>query len=100
MAVEHFISVGQNTVVLLDGFEYLVSHNDFQSVLALLHDLNENVSIRDSILLVPLDPRALTEREFSLMRREVEVIEAPDGPHIGPRVEVDLPKVSRKGRGS
>jgi hypothetical protein len=99
MAVEHFISVGENPVVLLDGFEYLVSHNDFQSVLALLHDLNENVSIRESILLVPLDPKALSEREFALIKRELQVIEAPKGPRLGPRVEVEYSKVSRKGRG-
>ena len=100
MAVEHFISVGQNPVVLLDGFEYLVAHNDFPSVLALLHDLNENVSIRDSILLVPLDPRALNDREFALIRREVQVIEAPDGPHIPPRVEVEFQKSAKKARGT
>src|SRR3989442_269924 len=100
MAVEHFISVGENPVVLLDGFEYLVSHNDFQSILALIHDLNENVSIRESILLIPLDPKALNEREFALVKRDVQVIEAPDGPRAGPHVEVEFPKVSRKARGS
>ena len=100
MAVEHFISAAQNPVVLLDGFEYLVSHNDFQSVLALLHDLNENVSIRESILLVPIDPKTVTEREFALIKREVEVIEAPNGPRAGPRVELEYSKVTRRGRGS
>ena len=99
MAVEHFISAGQNPVVLLDGFEYLVSHNDFQSVLALIHDLNENVSIRESILLIPLDPKALNEREFALLRREVELIEPPEG-RTGPRVEVEYSKVGKRGRGS
>ena len=100
MAVEHFISVGQNPVVLLDGFEYLVAHNDFASVLALLHDLNENVSIRESILLIPIDPKAINEREFALIKREVEVIEAPEGPRHTPHVELDYPKVARKGRGT
>src|SRR2546429_337008 len=41
MSIEHFIVASERPVVLLDGFEYLVSHNDFGSVLALLHDLNE-----------------------------------------------------------
>ena len=50
--------------------------------------------------LVPLDPKALNEREFALIKREVQVIEAPDGPRLGPRVEVEYPKVTRKGRGS
>ncbi len=99
MAVEHFIEVGKDSVVLLDGLEYLIAHNDFASVLALLHDLNENVSIHDSILLVPLDPRAMNEREFALVTREVRVITPPPGPHrILPHVEVEVPKPPRKSR--
>jgi hypothetical protein len=74
MAIEHFINVSEQSTVLLDGFEYLVSHNDFGSVLALLHDLNESVAIHESILLVPLDPSAFNEREIALVRREVRLL--------------------------
>ncbi len=74
LAIEHFIDVGENAVVLLDGFEYLVAHNDFSSVLALLHDLNEIVALHEAILLVPVDPTAFQEREFALIRREVQVL--------------------------
>ena len=80
LAIEHFISVGENAVVLLDGFEYMVAHNDFSSVLALLHDLNELVALHDGILLVPMDPTAFQEREFSMVRREATLLGpmAPD----------------------
>src|SRR5437667_38121 len=44
MAIEHFIEASERPAVLLDGFEYLVSHHDFGSVLALLHDLTESVA--------------------------------------------------------
>ncbi len=74
MAIEHFISVGQNAVVLLDGFEYLIAHNDFSSVLALLHDLNEIVALHEAILLVPMDPTAFQEREFAMIRREATLL--------------------------
>jgi hypothetical protein len=74
MSIEHFIEASERSVVLLDGFEYLVAHNDFGSVLALLHDLNENVAIRESILLVPFDPSAFNEREIALIRREVRLL--------------------------
>ncbi len=87
LAVEHFISVGENAVVLLDGFEYLVAHNDFSSVLALLHDLNEIVALHEAILLIPMDPSAFQEREFSMIRREATLLGpmAPDFaelPHV------------------
>ncbi|MCI4371707.1 MAG: DUF835 domain-containing protein, partial [Thermoplasmata archaeon] len=74
LAIDHFINVSEQSVVLLDGFEYLVSHNDFGSVLALLHDLNESVAIRESILLVPFDPSVFNEREIALIRREVRIV--------------------------
>ena len=63
-----------------------------------MHDLNENVSIQDSILLIPLDPRALNEREFALVKREVRLIEPPSGPKLVPRVEVEVAKAGRKSR--
>ena len=74
LAVEHFIDVSEKSVVLLDGLEYLVSHNDFGSVLALLHDLNEGVAMREAILLMPFDPGAFNEREVALIRREVRLL--------------------------
>jgi Protein of unknown function (DUF835) len=74
MAIDHFVQASERPVVLLDGFEYLVSHNDFGSVLALLHDLNESVAMHESILLVPFDPSAFNEREIALVRREVRLI--------------------------
>jgi hypothetical protein len=96
LAVEHFIGVGKDSVVLLDGLEYLIAHNDFQSVLALLHDLNENVSISDAILLVPVDARALSEKEYALLKREVEIILPPGSPRLTPRVELEVAKPARK----
>src|SRR3990172_285675 len=98
MAVEHFISVGESSVVLLDGFEPLIAHNDFPSVPALPHDLNENVSLRDSILLVPIDPRALSDREYALVKREVQIIEAPNAPKPSARFEVEVSKAVKRAR--
>ncbi|MGQ0796300.1 MAG: DUF835 domain-containing protein [Methanobacteriota archaeon] len=74
VAIEHFVDIGQRGVVLLDGFEYLVSHNDFNSVLALVHDLNEKISLQDAILLLPIDPAVLNEKEIALVRREVRIL--------------------------
>ncbi|HYT00455.1 MAG TPA: DUF835 domain-containing protein [Thermoplasmata archaeon] len=87
MAVEHFIEVSENSVVLLDGFEYLVSHNDFGSVLALIHDLNESVAMREAILLVPFDPTAFGDREIALVRREVKLL-GPLAEEFGPVAKI------------
>src|SRR5207245_11541943 len=65
LAVGHFIEVSEHCVVVLAGLEYRVSHHDFGSVLALLHDLNESVAMRESRLLVPVHPPAFTECALS-----------------------------------
>lgn len=77
-AIEQFVSFGSNPVVLLDGVEYLIAHNDFATVLALLHDLNELVGIHEAILLLPMDPAAFQEREFALIRRETNLVGSPE----------------------
>lgn len=79
MAIQHFVKIGKDrSLILLDGLEYMISHNDFSSILALLHDLNEHVALNDSILLVPLDPKALTEKEFALLKRDLRVLATPE----------------------
>jgi hypothetical protein len=83
IAVEHFISSGEKTVVLLDGLEYIIAHNDFQSSLTLLHDLNERMAMENSILILPLDPDALDEREFALIRRDLVELSRPTAKEAG-----------------
>ncbi|MFQ5837351.1 MAG: DUF835 domain-containing protein [Thermoplasmata archaeon] len=88
MAIDHFLEVSPKSVVLLDGVEYLVAHNEFSSVLTLLHDLNERVSVSDSILLLPLDPKAFDEREFTLLKRDLRMLEAGVSSAADSRVEL------------
>src|SRR5207245_6862826 len=66
LAVEHFIEVSENPVVLLDGLEYLVSHNDFGSVLALVYVLNESVDMRESIILILFDTMSINDCDITL----------------------------------
>lgn len=71
VAVEHFISSGEKTIILLDGVEYITSHNDFKSMLTLLHDIKERMAMMNSILVLPLDSEVFEEREFALIRRDL-----------------------------
>ncbi len=82
MAIDHFLEQSEGSVVLLDGVEYLISHNDFYSILTLLHDLNERVSLTNAVLLLPVDPHAIEAREFNLLKRDLRVLHpgAPSTP--------------------
>ena len=62
-------------VVILDGFEFLLVNNGFQQTLLFLEHVNEVVMKGQSVLLVPVDPDTLGEREMALLERNVEVVE-------------------------
>lgn len=80
--VRNFIEGQRKTVVMIDGLEYLVTVNTYDRMLQFMHQLRDIVATNDSILMVPLDPRTVSERELALLERNMET--------IIPRVEVDV----------
>ena len=63
----------EGSVVLISGLEYLVSQNTFLKVLKFLQLLNENVAVKDAMLLLPLSTQALNPREVKILEREMRV---------------------------
>jgi two-component system cell cycle response regulator len=64
-------------VILLDGVEYLISNNDFNKVLKMIDQVNDNISQSGSRLILPVDPRALDQKELALLQRNMERLELP-----------------------
>ena len=73
--ITSFAERNENSVVLLDGLEYLISTNGFDLALKFLHDLMESVTLNRSRLIVPVSPGALEARELALLERSMEPIE-------------------------
>jgi hypothetical protein len=72
--VRTFIESHPRTVVLIDGLEYLVSLNTYDRMLQFMHQLRDVVVTNDASLVVPIDPRTLSEREMALLERSLEVV--------------------------
>jgi archaellum biogenesis ATPase FlaH len=70
-----FIRKNKNSVILLDGIEYLVVHNDFSKVLKLVHGLNEVAVINQGILLIPLNQVTLDADKVALLGRDLKVVD-------------------------
>ena len=69
-----FIESNPRTVVIIDGLEYLISLNTYDRMLQFLNQLRDVVMTNESSLIVPLDPRTLSEREVALLERNLEVV--------------------------
>ena len=73
-AIKRYVDELPSSVVLLDGIEYLVGHNGFDSVFRAIQSLRDRVSMGDASLLVTVSRFALGERELTLLQRELETL--------------------------
>jgi chromosomal replication initiator protein DnaA len=72
--IEEFIGEEEVGTILLDGLEYLISNNSFESVLRFLRQLIDEVSESKCVLLISTSPKTLKERELKILERETETI--------------------------
>jgi isoleucyl-tRNA synthetase len=80
LAVEQFLT-RQKGVLLLDGIEYLVTNNNFLTVLRLLQSIRDQVAIHNAVLLLSVNPSTFDAHQLTLLEREVDqVIVPPSGP--------------------
>jgi hypothetical protein len=70
-SIKDFIKKTEESVVIIDGLEYLITQNSFPEVLKFLESLNDYVFQKKTRLLVPLDYKVLNEKELHLLKREL-----------------------------
>lgn len=73
--VYEFVVEHRQGIVLLDGLEYLLLHNDFSKTLLFMEHLNDLIMQSQAVLLAPISPRALQGHDIALLERNTEVLE-------------------------
>lgn len=76
--VLEFIKEGP-ALIAIEGLEYIIVNNDLTRVLKFLGQLRDSVMVSGSVLLVVVDPATLTERQRTILERELEVIKEEEG---------------------
>lgn len=74
LVVSDFLEKAESSVVILEGLEYIITHNNFASALKLVQLLNDRVMLHRSRLLLPVDPQAVGEKEMALLERDMKAI--------------------------
>ncbi len=70
MKVVDFLKRNPNGVVALDGAEYLITNNTFETFLRFVHSLHDRLMMTEGVLLIALDPQSVTPRELHLVARD------------------------------
>jgi hypothetical protein len=72
--IRSFVESHPRTAVVFDGLEYMVSVNTYDRMFQFMHQLLDVVVTNECVLLVPVDPRTMTQRELALLERSMEPI--------------------------
>lgn len=72
--IKEFIEKNRNSAVLFDGIEYLIIQNGYDAVLKFIHSINDAVISGDSCFIIPINPKALTSQQLTLLEREGKVL--------------------------
>ncbi len=68
--IARFLDKAKKAVILLDGFEYIVTNNGFEPFIRFLQILKDRVQRSSGVLIAPLLREALEPKELALVERE------------------------------
>jgi hypothetical protein len=69
-------------VILLEGIEYIITQNDFESVLRFVNHLHDFVLAHDCAVIIVIDPRVLSTRELALLERSGRIVEPAEAAEV------------------
>jgi hypothetical protein len=72
--INEFLKMGHNTVLAMDGMEYLISNNGSARVLRMLYSLRDEILMNQSRMIVTLDPRVLDSKDLAFFERDFVVV--------------------------
>jgi hypothetical protein len=74
-----FMEKNPNSIVLMEGIEYLTTFSDFKKVLKQLDYLNETTWMTRARLLIAVNPKAFDAKDLALLERDRTVVEGAAG---------------------
>jgi archaellum biogenesis ATPase FlaH len=75
LEITKFVQSMPRSVVLLEGLEYIITQNDFETVLRFVNHLHDFVLAHDCAVIIVVDPRVLSTRELALLERSARIVE-------------------------
>jgi len=70
-----FMKIMRNSIIYIEGIEYLILYNDFKSVAKFLFTLRDYAIVEKSLLLIFVSPDVLEKSHYSILRREFEILD-------------------------
>jgi DNA-binding response OmpR family regulator len=75
--IHDFSCSNDHAVILLEGLEYLIVHNEFSGIIRFVHYLKDDAVEYMSRLILPIDPSVLSDRELAIIERDLVTLDIP-----------------------
>jgi PAS domain S-box-containing protein len=75
ISIKDFIRKSTESIILLDGVEFLVTRYSFEEVLSFVQSLTEFISMTESVLVIPMSPQTVDVKQLKLLERELNVFD-------------------------
>jgi predicted ATPase len=73
--ITSFLGKNKNSVILMDGLEYIMGHVDFSNVLRFINELIDTMAVHKSILIMPINPLTVDPKQLALLERNMNSID-------------------------
>ena len=71
---EGFLKNSPGGLMVIEGLEYLATHNGFEAVLSMVQSLKDLASVTEGILIISVSPSAMEKGQLKNLEREVDSI--------------------------
>jgi hypothetical protein len=68
--ITDFLGHRKTGIILLEGLEYLVTQNNYQSILRFMQYIYDKVAVSRSVMMLSLNPLAFDLRDIRMLKRE------------------------------
>ena len=72
--ITDFVNKVKDSIVILEGLEYLIAQNNFEIVLKFIQALRDFILIENSHLIMPLNKDAFNQKELTQLEKELDVL--------------------------
>ncbi|KYC45974.1 MAG: acetoacetate metabolism regulatory protein AtoC [Candidatus Methanofastidiosum methylothiophilum] len=72
--ITDFFNKCKDSIVIVEGIEYLITQNNFDTVLKFIQALRDLVIIENSKLIIPLNKDAFSQKEIAQIEKELELL--------------------------
>ncbi|MGQ9582423.1 MAG: DUF835 domain-containing protein [Thermoplasmatota archaeon] len=75
MAINDALKKHENLVLLLEGIEYLITYNGFDSILRFVQFINDHIMVTSARFIITLDPATLDTGSLHILERDLVPLE-------------------------